>query len=253
LHAGYARYFAGPSVLSVGHASTLAGTSALPPGGTGDPLRLESDDYYDVGGQRKIGGLTFGIDAYWREARNFLSELQDGSPLLAKPFNYRKARIRGIEVSATYVDGPISAWTNLALTDAKASDIVSGQGYLTPALLAYRQTHWVQPEGTQEFSASAGATYALGSLHLTTELLYGNGLPSNPTKNKPSPSNLQDYRQVNFAATFNINGLRGRALNLRLDLINAFDTRYQISEESKAGIPQWGPRRAVFVGLEQAL
>jgi outer membrane receptor protein involved in Fe transport len=252
LHGGYARYFVAPSLLPVGHAGMLEATSALPSGGTGDPIKLETDDYYDVGGQQKIGVLTLGIDAFWREAQNFLSEFQDGSPLLAKPFNYRKARIRGVEVSATYADGPISAWVNLALTDAKANDIISGQGYFAPGVVAYVQSHWVQPDGAQRVSASAGATYALGALHLSTELLYGSGLPRTPSTSNPSAPNLPNYAQVNFAATFGIMGLRGRPLDLRLDVINALDAPYQISEESKAGTPQWAPRRAVFVGLEQA-
>jgi outer membrane receptor protein involved in Fe transport len=253
LHAGYARYLVPPRLFPVGHASMLAGTSALPLGGSGDPLRLERDDYYDIGVQQKVAGLTLGVDAFWREAHDFLSELQDGSPLLAKPFNYRKGRIRGIELSATYSNGPFSSWANLVLADAKAKGLVSGQGYFTPAALAYAQNHWVRPDGSQRVSASAGAAYALGALHLSTELVYGSGLARSPDAKNPSPASLPDYAQVNFAATFKINGLGGRPLDLRLDVINAFDSRYQISEDSHAGIPQWGPRRAVFVGIEQAL
>jgi outer membrane cobalamin receptor len=250
LHAGYARYLVAPSLFPTGHADALAGTSALPPGGPGAPLRLEGDDYYDVGGQQKIGSFTLGVDAYWREAGNFLSELQEGSPLLAKPFNYRKARIRGIEVSAAYARGPISAWANLALTDAQANGIVSGQGYFAPQVIAYVQSHWVRPDGAQRVSASAGATYAIGAFRLTPEVLYGSGMPRTPTAAELSPPALPDYVQVNFAATFHTKGVAGRPLDLRLDVINAFDHRYQISEDSSVGLPEWGTRRSIFAGVE---
>jgi outer membrane cobalamin receptor len=252
LHAGYARYLVTPGLFPTGHANALAGTSALPAGGQGGALRLEGDDYYDVGAQQKIGGFTLGVDAYWREAGNFLSELQDGSPLLAKPFNYRKARIRGMEVSAAYARGPISGWANLAFTDARANGIVSGQGYFAPEVVAYAQNHWVRPDGAQRVSASAGATYAIGAFRLSPELLYGSGMPRTPSAGEPSPPSLPGYVQVNLAATFHTKGLGGRPLDLRLDVINAFDRRYQISEDSSVGLPEWGVRRAIYGGIEQS-
>jgi outer membrane receptor protein involved in Fe transport len=251
LHAGYARSMVAPILFPLGHASILEGTSALPSGQPGDHLLVERDDYFDVGLQQKLDELTVGVDAFWRKADNYLSELQDGSPLLVKPFNYRDTHIRGVEFSLNYDEGPLAAWANLTFMTAKASGITSGQGYFAPEVLAYIQDHWVRPDGTQRFSASSGATYSFGTLRLGAEMLYGSGLPRTPTAKDPSPPALPGYVQVNVDLIYHMDGLGGRPLDLRLDLINAFDRRYMISEDSSTGIPQWGPRRGVFVGFEQ--
>ncbi|MBV1687946.1 TonB-dependent receptor [Novosphingobium sp. G106] len=252
LHAGYARYLVAPNLFAGSHAQALAAASGGRAGESGAPLRLERDNYYDAGLQRKIGEFTIGLDAFWRDADNFLSETQDGSPLLAKPFNYRKARIRGAVVSMTYANGHLSAWANATLTQARATGLVSGQAYFPPAALALIQNNWGRPEGTQRLSGSTGATYSLGALSLSAEMLYGSGEPRALRASSLQPSSLPGYVQVNLALTCRLDGLRHHPLDLRLDAINLLDRRYEISDESKVGLPQWGPRRAIFVGVEQS-
>lgn len=248
LHAGYARYLVAPGLFPRDHVRALT----VPASGLIAPLQPEKSDYYDVGVQRKIDGFTLGVDAFWREADNFLSEALDGSPLLARPFNYRKARIRGAVFSATYADGRLSAWANLAFAQARANGIASGQAYFPPAVLAIVQSDWVRPEGNQRMSGSAGATYSLGAATLSADLLYGSGQARAPSARNAAPSTLPAYVQVNLAAIYHLDGLRGRPLDLRLDAINVLDQRYEISDDGSVGLPQWGPRRGVFVGLEQA-
>lgn len=252
LHAGYARYLVAPSLFAGAHAQALAVASGGRSRGTGDPLQLERDNYYDVGLQRNFGEFTVGLDAFWRDADDFLSESQDGSPLLAKPFNYHKARIRGAVFSATYAEGHLSAWANVAFTQARAKGLVSGQAYFSSAALAVIENSWVRPEGTQRLSGSAGAAYSLGALGLSGELLYGSGQARSPRASGLQPSSLPGYVQANLALTYRLDGLRGRPFDMRLDVINLTDRRYQISDDSKVGLPQWGPRRGIFVGIEQS-
>jgi outer membrane receptor protein involved in Fe transport len=46
-----------------------------------------------------------------------------------------------------------------------------------------------------------------------------------------------------------------KPLTARIDLINAFDEKYEIRDGTGIGVgaPQYGPRRGVFFGLSQAL
>ncbi|MEL4424154.1 hypothetical protein AAEH90_21665, partial [Shewanella algae] len=76
------------------------------------PARAERDDYLDIGFSQKIDDLTLGVDAYWRRATNMLDETWSADGLLARSFNYGRGHGRGVEVSATWGEGPFSAWGN---------------------------------------------------------------------------------------------------------------------------------------------
>ncbi|THD70148.1 TonB-dependent receptor, partial [Phenylobacterium sp.] len=71
-HAGYARYFSPPPFELIASTAVLKfiGTSGEQPGTQNDLPRSERDNYFDVGAQQKIGGLTLGIDAYDKQAKN---------------------------------------------------------------------------------------------------------------------------------------------------------------------------------------
>ncbi|MDE2303385.1 MAG: TonB-dependent receptor [Sphingomonadales bacterium] len=252
LHAAYARYLVAPPLQPQGAIAALAGTSALQPGATATPLRRELDDYYDAGVQQKLGELTFGLDGFWREARDLLAEMQDGSPLITQPYNYGQGRLRGLVASASYDEGPFAGWANFTWLDAAARGIVSGGATIPASVIDYAATHWVLPEGTQRWSGSAGATYKIGRLGLGAEMLYASGLPRTPLAGNPAPGSLSGYVQIDLSLTTHLDGLRGRPLDLRCDVINLLDRRYMISDEGPDGLAQWGPRRGVFIGFEQA-
>lgn len=252
LHAGYSRYLIAPNIFLAGLFQALAGTSGLATGLPVGPPRPERDDYFDVGAQQKLGDLTIGLDAFWRIAHDQLSEFQEGSPLLAKPLNYDEGRIRGVEVSMTYSEGSISTWANFSYLDARARGIATGYAYIPAAVVAYSQNHWMRPDGSQSYSGSAGVSSKFGPIRVAADMLYGSGSQRTATITSPSPGHLPGYVQVDFAAVYRMDGIGERPLDIRVDLINAFDRRYQISSDSSEGIPQWGPRRGIFVGVEQA-
>lgn len=251
LHAGYARYLVAPTLYPAGQLRLLGGTSAAP-NGLPDRIRVEADDYYDVGAEQKWKGVTLGLDLFRRDADGLLAGSPVGSPLLARPFNYRTARIRGVEMRFVYAEGPVSAWANFTYLRARArGGVTSGEAYLPTGLAAYLKTRSVEPEEVQPYSASAGASYRHGRFHLTGTLLYGGGGHTLWREDATAPVRLPTYKQADFALLYRVDGFRNRPLDLRLDLINAFDRRYRLSEDGEMGIPQWGRRRGLFAGVEQ--
>jgi outer membrane cobalamin receptor len=255
LHIGYARYFLPPPHDAAGETPVdLAGTSAAPPTLTGNVPGFETDDYYDAGLQWTLENLTMGIDGYWRDAHNLIAEGPFGPAHLDRVFSYDKARIRGVELTATYSKGAISAWMNLALAQARGRGISGNPYYFTSARLTVLAAHFSPLGLDQLYTASAGLSYHHGPLRLSGDILYGSGLPQARIGGMPGGSDLPEYAQCNLAAVYRIASFAGRPLDMRMDITNVFDARYLLRDAGgpASGLPQWGPRRGVFVGIEQA-
>jgi len=258
LHAGYARYFTPPpfELVASETISKFLGTTAAPQIAEDDAARAETDDYYDVGAQQKVGALTLGIDGYWRDAKNLIDEGQFGAPIVLTPFNYQVGKIRGLELSATYAKGPFSAWANLAYTRGKGRNIISSQFNFAPDDLAFIASHYIFLDHNQTYTASAGASYRWGNFKLSGDLLFGSGLRRDlmlaDGSSVPNGGHLPAYTQVNLAASYRLAAAGG--IELRLDVVNLFDARYEIRDGTGVGVgaPQWGPTRGVFGGLSKA-
>ena len=91
-------------------------------------------------------------------------------------------------------------------------------------------------------------------MQFSSDLLYGSGMRRTVPRGAPNDAGLPSYVQVNLAAVSHMHGLGGRPLDLRLDIINQFDQRYELRNGSSlgGGVPQWGTRRGFFVGVEQS-
>lgn len=255
LHAGYARYFLPAPIEGASDKPTeLAATSARPPTLSGDALKPEFDDYYDLGLEQSLGDFTFGIDAYWREAINLIDEGQFGAAYQAIAFNYDHGRIRGVELSATYTANRLSGWANVAIADARARGIGSNQYYFTAPQLAYAATHMIATSGDQRYTISGGVSYRWDKLRLSADLLAGSGFRRTLSGGTPNGDHMPGYVQLNVSAVFRLATIGERPLDVRFDVINAFDEKYQLRDGTglAAGQVQWGPRRGVFVGIEQA-
>ncbi|MGA0599848.1 TonB-dependent receptor [Caulobacter sp. KR2-114] len=254
VHAGYARYFTPPSfeLIAAPTVAKFVGTTAQSPNLTDTTPYSERDNYYDVGVQQRFGELTVGIDGYLRYAKNLIDEGQFGAPIILTPFNYRDGRIRGIEVSATYSHGPFSAYGNLALSKAQGRDIVSSQFNFYPADLAYIQSHYIYLDHNQSITASGGASYSIGALKLSGDLIIGSGLRKDGAV--PNGDHVPAYAQLNLSATYHLamNGVG--PLDLRFDIINVNDDKYEIRDGTGVGVgaPQWGPRRGFFGGISKS-
>ena len=248
-HAGYARYYVAPLLGDAAPRSILFGGATA----TQRPS-AETDDYFDLGAQQKLGGLTLGVDGYWRNAHDLLGQRNWEFSPISRSFNYRKGRLRGVEISMTYAEGPITAWSNLVFAQARGREIVTDRAEFTPAELANVATHNVPLDQDQHATGSAGLSWRLGHLLLSTDLLFGSGarrtVPSGPVNGARLPA----YATVDAAAVYRLRVFSGHALDLRLDVNNLLDARYALRDGTAlgGGAPQWGERRGVFVGLEQA-
>ena len=252
-HAGYARYFTPPpfELVASEDVARFVNTTAQAPGTQNDAPLAERSNYFDVGVEQRLGPVTLGLDTYYKKARNLLDEGQFGAPIILTPFNYREGYAKGVEFSLNYEHGPLTAYANLAISEAKGRDIVSSQFNIDPDELAYIRGHWIHLDHDQTYTASAGGTWRVGANTLSGELIYGSGLRSTPEGEAPNSSHLPGYVQVNLSAAHEF---EGSGLKLRADIINLFDKTYEIRDGSGVGVgaPQFGPRRGFFAGISKS-
>ncbi|HJU27492.1 MAG TPA: TonB-dependent receptor, partial [Rhodanobacteraceae bacterium] len=223
-------------------------TNQLPNDRTG-PVKAERSNYFDAGVSQKIGKhLTVGLDGYDRQVKYLQDEGQFGAALVFSPFNYARGRVRGVEFSANYDDGPLSAYFNLAQSRAMGKGIISGQYNFDEDELAYIGSHWVHLDHDQKLAASGGVSYAIdAATRAGADFLYGSGL----RRDFANTASLPAYFQLNLSVEhdFNLRGF-GR-FNVRAVLINALDRVYELRDGSGIGVgaPQYGPRRGLYLGL----
>jgi outer membrane receptor protein involved in Fe transport len=254
VHAGYSRYFTPPPTEKIDQTSVqkFIGTTNALPSDANTAVKSERSNYYDIGLEQQFGKeWTVGVDGYYRDVRHLQDEGQFGNALIYSAFNYEKGRIYGLELSAAYRSGPLSAYANVALARAFGTRVETGQFNFGPDEIDYIATHWVHLDHDQATSSSAGVNYKWsGGLSTTADLLYGSGLRNGFA----NTGHLPAYTQVNLAADENLDlgGDLGK-LDLRLSVINAFDRIYQIRDGSGIGVgaPQYGPRRTVLLGVSK--
>jgi outer membrane receptor protein involved in Fe transport len=80
---------------------------------------------------------------------------------------------------------------------------------------------------------------------ITTELLARSGFANTQT--------VPAYTQVNLGVSHEFTFTNAKPLTLRFDVVNVFDTIYEIGDGSGIGVfaPQFGPRRGFFVKLSR--
>ncbi|MGH7015485.1 MAG: TonB-dependent receptor [Caulobacteraceae bacterium] len=257
-HAGYARYFSPPpfELVASKDIAKFAGTTGAPLSSEDTDPYSERANYYDLGISQSVArGLKLGLDSYYKADRDLLDEGQFGAAVILTPFNYAAGRQYGVELTADYDHGPLSAWANFAAQKAEGKDIVSGQFNFDAADLAYIADHFIFLDHSAALTASGGADWRLGANKFGLDFTYGSGLradlalPSGEVI--PNGQSLPGYVQVNLSLSHRFDLPRGGPITARLDLINAFDEVYQIRNGSGVGVfaPQYGSRRGLFVGL----
>ena len=257
--AGYSRYFTPPPLLQVNPNSvaTLAGTVAAPEVTQNDPAKAERADYFDVGVTAKpLRGLTVGLSAYYKISQNLLDEGQFGAPIELTSFNYANAIGKGVEFSASYDDGPWSLYFNGAYSAQIATNITSAQFNFGAAELAYIANNYILTDHNQGFTMSSGAAYTFNAdkdwaTKVSTDMLFGSGLRT--TVVTPNDLSLPNYAVLNASLVQKIPIGLGKGTQLRFDVINLFDNRYQIRNGTGVGVgaPQFGQRRTFLLGLAQ--
>jgi outer membrane receptor protein involved in Fe transport len=255
VHAGYSRYFTPPAtemIASFNIAKFDGTTNAVADSGNNTPL-AERSDYFDVGVQQRLGDAwTLGVDAYYRKVRRLQDEGQFGSALVYSTFNYAEGRVKGVEFTANYEQGPLSAYFNASLGKAIGKRIISSQYNFAPDDLAWVNQHWIFLDHDQKLTSSGGVSYALdGATRLGASYLYGSGLRKDGAV--PNGATLPAYFQLdlNVAHDFMIDDFG--PLHVQLALINALDRTYELRDGSGIGVgaPQFGPRRGVYLSLQK--
>jgi outer membrane receptor protein involved in Fe transport len=274
-HAGYARYFTPPVLVEAAPANIALfnGTTGAPPSGGTSPVLPERSHYFDAGAEQKIPfgcyattakdctTLDLGIDAYYKIARDLIDNGNFGQALVLSAFNYAKGVTEGVELSAKFNSGNFQAYGNLAVGQEKATQVVSNQflfdnvtpvpqlGNLTE--FQYIATHWIYTDHNQFVTGSAGLSYLWQGTRFSTDMIYGSGLRTGPANiGSQSP-----YAQFNAGLSHEYAMPDGKPVTVRFDVVNLFDTIYQIRSGSGIGVfaPQYGPRRGYFIGLSKKI
>jgi outer membrane receptor protein involved in Fe transport len=261
-HAGYARNFTPPQQVIAAPANLALVTPPTAPANTqtpevpvNSPVLPERSHVFDVGVVQKIypvPGLEVGVDGYYKIARDLLDDGQFGAAYVLNGFNYDRGENVGLELKSTYTNGNFRAYGNLAWAKQIATNVVSNQFLFGADELAFIATHYVYTDHAQTLTGSAGASYLWDGTRFSASMIYGSGLRSGFANTDHLPS----YTQVNLGVSHEFNIVApNKPTTLRFDIVNLFDTIYEIRDGSGIGVfaPQFGPRRGFFVGLTQKL
>jgi outer membrane receptor protein involved in Fe transport len=289
-HAGYARYFTPPVLVEAAPANIALfnGTTGAPASGGTNPVLPERSNYFDAGVDQKIPfkcysagdkdcpTLDLGLDAYYKIAKDLIDNGNFGQALVLSAFNYAQGYVEGIEFSAKYHAGNFQAYANLAVGEERATNVVSNQ-YLfdnaTPLAdlggqteLQYVDSHWIYTDHTQIVTGSAGAAYqfcgrpstpgenwwdSLCGTKASADMIYGSGLRTGDANIGTEPP----YAQFNTSLSHEFAMPDGKPLTVRFDVVNLFDTIYQIRSGTGIGVfaPQYGPRRGYYFGISKKI
>jgi outer membrane receptor protein involved in Fe transport len=274
-HAGYARYFTPPVLVEAAPANIAlfngtTGASTTP--GT-SPVLPERSNYFDAGVDQKIplacatptapdcSMLELGVDAYYKLATDLIDNGNFGQALVLSAFNYAKGYAEGVEFSLKYHSGNFQAYGNLAVGQERATDVVSNQ-YLFDntvpladlggqTLQQYVDSHWIYTDHNQIVTGSAGVSYLWYGTRYSADMIYGSGLRTGDA----NIASETPYAQFNVGASHEFAMPDNKPLTVRFDVVNLFDTIYQIRSGTGIGVfaPQYGPRRGFFVGLTKKI
>ena len=256
-HAGYSRNFTPPEqvLASPTNLALVQGTTAQPQVSQNDPVQPERSNVYDIGVDQKIyaiPGLEMGLDAYYKTATDLLDDGQFGQAYVLSAFNYARGQNVGVELKANYTNGNLHLYGNVAWARQRATQIVSNQYLFAPDELAYIANAYVYTDHVQLLTASAGASYLWNGTKFSADMIYGSGLRDGFANTTTLPS----YTQVNVGVSHDFNWVSAtKPTTLRFDVVNLFDTIYQIRSGTGIGVfaPQYGPRRGYFIGVSKKI
>jgi outer membrane receptor protein involved in Fe transport len=253
VHVGYARYFtppvqaiATPANFGIFNNTVNAADPAVP---HSDPMLPERSHVFDAGVTQKFGPYQVGFDAYYKRARDLIDDGQFGAARVLTGFNYDRGYNWGLELSNVYTQGQFKAYLNVAWAVQRATTIVSNQQLFTAADLAFIANNYVYTDHAQTITGSAGVSYLWDKTLLSAKMIAGSGLRNGDDNS----GHLPFYTQVDVGASREVEVPGAKPFTLRFDIVNVFDTRYEIRDGSGIGVfaPQFGPRRGFYVGFSQ--
>ena len=253
IHAGYARYFDPPQLLSVSpnNVRKFDGTTNAAELVVDDSVRVEKSHYFDLGVTHNfVSSLEVGVDAYYKLATDQIDDGQFGAANISSPYNYGEASMYGVEFSVDYTQGDFSAYGNFAAGDSWAKDIVSSQFEFATAELSAISNNNVRLDQQQFYTASAGVAYKWMKTTFHADSLYGDGIRAGLV----NLNKLQPYYPVNLGIEHIFNLDHGQAITVRFDVLNLFDQIYVLNDGTGIGegAVKYGNRRGFYCGASYA-
>ncbi len=151
IHGGFAQYFTAPKAELVDNRNPqiFKNTTNQSENNDSSPLKSERNNFYDLGVSHKFNkSLTLAIDGYFKDIKNLLDEGQFGNAMIYSQYNFQKAKIYGLDISADYKKENFSAYANLAYQKARAHKIGSGQYLLENNEIDFISKNYVFSLGT---------------------------------------------------------------------------------------------------------
>jgi outer membrane receptor protein involved in Fe transport len=262
LHAGYARYFTPPyqAQAASSNIALFANTTNQPDVPLADPVKPERSSYYDVGiDQVVLPGLTVGLDAYYKNARDMIDDGQFGAAVVLTQFNYAQGFSEGGEFKVKYANGNFNAYANFSYNITEGINVESNQYLIDGVDYNYLLTHWHYTDDMQRMTGSAGASYRWLDTLYTISMIYGSGLRTGDLEDDGVPPNslhTTPYAVVNVGVAHDFKwSPNDKPLTARFDIANLFDQVYELRTGSGIGefAPQYGARRGYYFGLSQKL
>jgi outer membrane receptor protein involved in Fe transport len=255
IHAGYARYFTPPyqAQATQSNLALFNNTTNQPEVPYNNPVLPERSHYFDVGWDQKLlPGLDVGLDTYYKIATDMIDDGQFGQAVVLTQFNWARGYSEGAEFKARYQNGAFKAYLNYSYNITKAIDAVSNQYLLDADEYVYLLNHWHYTDDMQRASGSAGASYRWDKTLFTADMIYGSGLRSGFV----NMEHTAPYASVNFGVAREFQAAPSdKPVTVRFALVNAFDQIYELRNGTGIGVfaPQFGARRAFFMGVSQKL
>jgi outer membrane receptor protein involved in Fe transport len=261
VHAGYARYFTPPyqAQATQSNIALFANTTNQPDIPLADPVKPERSHYFDVGvDQTVLPGLTMGLDAYYKMAKDMIDDGQFGAAVVLTQFNYARGYSEGGEFKLKYSNGNFYAYANFAYNVTRAIDVESNQYLFDGPTYAFLLGNYHYTDDMQRMTGSAGASYRWWDTTLTADLIYGSGLRAGDLADGVVPNSLHTtpYAVVNTGIAHDFKwSTDAKPLTVRFDVVNLFDQIYELRDGSGIGVfaPQFGARRGYYAGISQKL
>jgi outer membrane receptor protein involved in Fe transport len=261
VHAGYARYFTPPyqAQATQSNIALFANTTNQPDLPLADPVKPERSHYFDVGvDQTVLPGLTMGLDAYYKMAKDMIDDGQFGAAVVLTQFNYARGYSEGGEFKLKYSNGNFNAYANFAYNVTRAIDVESNQYLFDGPTYAFLLGNYHYTDDMQRMTGSAGASYRRQDTTLTADLIYGSGLRAGDLSDGVVPNSLHTtpYAVVNTGIAHDFKwSTDAKPLTVRFDVVNLFDQIYELRDGSGIGVfaPQFGARRGYYAGISQKL
>jgi outer membrane receptor for ferrienterochelin and colicin len=249
--AGYSRFFLPPQLeyLPPSSLAKYENTTAAASVTTDDASKAERSHYFDAGATYELNqAWKFGVEGYYKLMRNVADEAQVGNSEIYVPFSYERGYYVGAELSSSYSRKGFSAFANLGVSRAMATDLNSSQFLFGQDELDYTAANYVHLNHDQLITLSAGAAYTFGHTTVHMDAIYGSGFHGGFADEDQVPGHCP----VSCGIKHDFKVGKSQVLTVRCDVVNVFDESFVYHHGAGIGTtaPYYGERRGVFAGVD---